>query len=178
MSDYKIVDPAVGAPSPVSLTATTRQWPLGFIGQAEDFATGTARVGQALFQYCVGDTAGQPQSAGQLVFLRGNSAMLAGTVNRLSNFPAGIAAGPISASNVYGWVQVQGLCDYARCSNHDIAVGASAFIASTTGLLATAQGATGAGLYGVHFPISATSTQSLSVTCYLNFPHVGPSSAL
>lgn len=178
MSDYKIIDPQIGAPSPVSITGTVQQWPLGYIAKAEDKASASAQIGEGMFQYVVGDTAGAPQSAGQLVFIRGNSAMLAGTVNRLSNLPLGVAAGAISASNVYGWVQVQGLCDYAFMSNHAVAVGASAFIASTTGNIATTQGATGAAIYGIHFPISATSAQSRSLTCYLNFPHVGPSSAL
>ena len=178
MSDYKIVEPQIGAPSPASATATVQQWPLGYVARGEDFATGSARLGDGLFQYCIGASAGQPQSRGQLVQIRGYSAALAGTVNRLSNFPLGLAAGPISGSNVYGWVQVRGLADYAKASNHDIAVGASAFVGSTTGMIATTQGATGAAIYGIAFPISATSTQSQSITIDLNFPTMGPSSAL
>lgn len=178
MSDYKIVEPQLGIPSPASSTGTVQQWPLGFVARGVDLATGSARLGEGLFQYCVGATAGQPQLRGQMVQIRGHSAALLGTVNRLSNFPVGLAAGPISASNVYGWVQVKGVADYARCSNHDIAVGASAFAASTTGLIATTQGATGAAIYGIAFPVSLTSTQSLSVTIDLNFPTMGPSSAL
>jgi hypothetical protein len=178
MSNFKIVEPSIGAPSPVSLTATTQLWPLGFVAKAADHATGSARLGDGLFQYCVGATAGAPQSIGQLVQIRGNSAALAGTANRLSNFALGLAAGAISATNVYGWVQIKGLADYGRCSNHDIAVGASAFVASTTGLIATTQGATAAGINGIHFPVSLTSTQSLSVTMELNFPAMNIGSAL
>jgi hypothetical protein len=178
MSDYKIVEPQMGAPSPTSLTATTQQWPLGYIAKGEDFATGSARVGDGLFQYVVGDTAGPALSRGQAVLMRGNSALLAGTVNRLSNLPLGIAAGPVSASNVYGWVQVQGFCDYARGTNANTSVGATAFVGSTTGQLASTQGAVGARIWGLHFPIQVTADNSLSVTCYLNFPHMGPSSAL
>ena len=186
MSDYKIVEPQMGAPSPCSVTATVQAWPLGFIAKAADFASGlggtaftsVTRCGDGLFQYVVGDTAGPALSRGQAVLMRGNSALLAGTVNRLSNLPLGIAAGPISASNVYGWVQVQGFCDYARGTNANTSVGATAFVGSTTGQLASTQGAVGARIWGLHFPIQVTADNSLSVTCYLNFPHMGPSSAL
>ena len=186
MSDYKIVEPALGNPSPCSVTATVQAWPLGFIAKAADFASGlggtaftsVTRCGDGLFQYVVGDTAGPALSRGQAVLMRGNSALLAGTVNRLSNLPLGIAAGPISASNVYGWVQVQGFCDYARGTNANTSVGATAFVGSTTGQLASTQGAVGARIWGLHFPIQVTADNSLSVTCYLNFPHMGPSSAL
>lgn len=178
MSDFKIVEPQMGAPSPVSLTATSAQWPLGYIAKGEDFQTGTARIGDGLFQYVIGDTAGAPQSRGQAVMIRGNSVLLAGTVNKASNLPLGIAAGPVSASNVYGWVQVQGYCDYARGTNANTSVGASAFVGSTTGQLASTQGAAGQRIWGVHFPVQVTADNSLSVTCYLNFPHMGPSSAL
>ena len=186
MSDYKIVEPQLGVPSPVTLTATVQQWPLGYIAKGEDFASGlggtaftsVTRCGDGLFQYCVGDTAGPALSIGQAVLLRGNSALLAGTVNRLSNLPLGIAAGALSASNVYGWVQVQGFCDYARGTNANTSVGATAFVGSTTGQLASTQGAVGARIWGLHFPIQVTADNSLSVTCYLNFPHMGPSSAL
>jgi hypothetical protein len=182
MANFKIAAPQMGAPSPVSATGTVQQWPLGYVAKAIDYqttATATAtNCGVGEFVYAVGATAGAPQSAGQLVMFSGNSVMLAGTVNRLSNFPVGLAAGAISASNVYGWVQVKGVADNARISNHDVAAGASAFVASTTGLIATTQGAVGARIWGIHFPVSATSTQSLSVTVALNYPHMGPSSAL
>jgi len=186
MSDYKIVEPQMGAPSPCSVTATVQGWPLGYIAKGEDFASGlggtaftsVTRCGDGLFIYAVGDTAGAPQSRGQAVMLRGNSALLAGTVNKASNLPVGIAAGPISASNVYGWVQVQGFCDYARGTNANTSVGATAFVGVTTGQLASTQVAVGQRIWGVHFPMQVTSDNSLSVTCYLNFPHMGPSSAL
>jgi hypothetical protein len=182
MANFKIAAPQMGAPSPVSVTGTSQQWPLGYIARAIDYqttATATASdCGVGEFLYAIGATAGAPQSAGQLVMLSGNSAMLAGTVNRLSNLPLGIAAGAISASNVYGWVQVKGICDYAFMSNHAVAVGASAFVASTAGNIASTQGATGAAIYGIAFPVSATSAQSRSLTVALNYPHMGPSSAL
>ena len=187
MSDYKFVEPQIGAPSPCSVTATVQAWPLGYLAKGEDFASGlggtaftsVARIGDGLFQYAVGDTANPSLSRGQVVILRGNSAQLAGTVNRLSNFPVGVAAGPLSASNVYGWVQVQGLCDYAfGHSAGNFAAGATAFVGSTTGEFATTQGAVGARIWGAHYPVSADNTQSRSLTVHLNFPHMGPSSAL
>jgi len=186
MSDFRIVEPQIGAPSPTSLTATTQQWPLGYIAKGADFASGlggtaftsVTRCGDGLFQYCVGDTAGPALSRGQAVLIRGNSALLAGTAQKASNLPLGIAAGPLSASNVYGWVQVQGYCDYARGTNVNTSVGATAFLGSTTGQIATGSGAAGNAIWGLHFPKQVTADNSLSVTCYLNFPHLGPSSAL
>ena len=186
MSDYKIVEPQLGVPSPVTLTATVQQWPLGYIAKGEDFASGlggtaftsVTRCGDGLFQYCVGDTATPALSIGQAVLLRGNSVLLAGTVNKASNLPVGIAAGALSASNVYGWVQVHGFCDYARGTNANTSVGATAFVGSTAGQLASTQGAAGQRIWGLHFPVQVTADNSLSVTCYLNFPHMGPSSAL
>jgi hypothetical protein len=163
----------------VTLTATTQQWPLGYLALGQDYSSGSSQLGNGLFQYCVGASAGQPQSIGQCVQIRGYSAALAGTVNRLSAFPLGIAAGAISGTNVYGWVQVKGLCDYARATGgFNILAGASAFVGSTTGQLATTQGATGAAIYGMAFPVSCDASQSLSVTVDLNFPMNGPSSAL
>lgn len=171
MANYVIVDPVIGAPSPASQTDTTQRWALGLEVRGTDAQSGTAQLGGGVFVYVKGYSANQPQSAGQLVqFVGNNSVQLAGTVNTASNMPVGLACGAISASNVYGWVQVQGLADNARISNHDVAVGASAYVASTTGLVATTQGAVGARVVGMYFPVSATSTQSLSVTVSLNRP--------
>lgn len=181
MSNYVFAEPQLGiAPTPMSATYTFATsasvyptFPLGYELRAEDWQSGsTPSLGAGVFVHVVGNSAGAPQSAGQLVLIQGNSALLAGTANQGSNFPIGLAAGAISASNVAGWVQIQGYADYAKISNHSVGVGASAFVASTTGLVATTQGAAGAQIKGIAFPMSVTSAQSQSVTLYLNRPFV------
>lgn len=175
MASYQFVDPFIG-PSPVPVSGTytfatsasvNPTWPFGLEVRATD-----PTYGGGVFVHVQGATAGAPQSAGQLCLIQGNSVLLAGTANQGSNFPLGVVAGAISASNVAGWVQVQGYVDNARISNHAVAVGASAYVASTTGLIATTQGAVGARIIGVNFPVSVTSSQSVSVTAYLNRPYV------
>jgi len=173
MANFVAAEPFLGIPTAMSGTYTyatsanvPTAFPLGYEVRAVD-----PTLGAGVFVHVVGGAAG-PQSAGQLVLIQGNTANLAGTVNAASNFPLGLAAGAISATNVAGWVQVYGYADYARCSNHAIAVGASAFVASTTGLIATTGGAAGAQVKGIAFPVSVTSSQSVSVTCFLNRPVV------
>jgi hypothetical protein len=174
MSNYQAASPMLGAPAPMSATYTfatsigvNPAWPLGYEMRALD-----PTLGGAVFVHVVGNSASAPQSLGQLVLIQGNSVLLAGTGNQGSNFPIGLAAGAISASNVAGWVQIEGYADYARMSNHSVGVGASAFVASTLGNVATTQGAAGAQVKGIAFPVSLSSSASAAVTMYLNRPFV------
>jgi hypothetical protein len=114
MSDYKIIHPQIGA-IPVSQTDTSKRLELGYRAQAIDMAsgsgnTGSANFGAAQFVYCVGFSTSAP-TRGDLVQRFGNSVKKMGSGSTASNMPLGIAAGDISATNVYGWVQVKGICD-------------------------------------------------------------------
>jgi hypothetical protein len=190
LANFKFIGAYPGEPGGyVSVTGTSQQWQLGDTVQAIDFGTTATQstsinppydCGAGIFQYGVGYSVSAPQSRGQLVQLIGNSVKLMGSGSSLVNLPLGIAAGPISASNVYGWVQVRGMLDYGRLDqNADVTAGTSAFIGSAAdGCIASTQTATGNALLGVHFPVSIGGASSNSATLFLNFPKVMMGSAL
>ena len=189
MSDFRIIHPQVGA-VPVSSTGTDVLLPLGYHAQAFDLQTGSTNCGAGSFIYVVGvaSNASSPVK-GDLVIFKGNTVQKAGSASTASYLPLGIAAGSISGTNVYGWVQVRGLCDYAKMENASTdtylagGVAATAFIGSATdGCMNTTQSATGAAIIGIHFPMGsmvitgASSTWSASsfsnMTVQLNFPQI------
>lgn len=115
MSDFYIVDPFIGAPTPVTVTASTPKWPLGLECRAVDRDAASSLGGQAgVFVYARGSNMA---SAGQFVHLHNGSAVLLASGNSAWPNPIGVGAGNLSATNVYGWVQIQGRCDYARGTN-------------------------------------------------------------
>lgn len=185
MSNYVFIGPGMMGQVPMSQTDTAQRYELGLevfardvgnlplTGSAASSSVGSGALGGGVFRYVQGG-ATSVSAQGQLVAIQGNSVFPVGSAHKASAFPVGVAAGAISATSVFGWVQVQGMCDYARISNHDIAVGAQAFLASTAGLLATTNTATNDGRFivGIGFPVSATSTQSASITCDLNRPFI------
>ena len=173
MSDYKIVDPFVGAPSPVSLYDTAQKWPIGLEVRAADKASGTAPFGGAVFVYCQGSNV---SSAGQWVNIINGSAVLMAAANSASGYPVGVAAGTISATSNYGWVQIQGVCDYAKgtsgATNLALTAGSGAFIvAGTAGFI---QGVSIAGnrVMGVNVLSSRASDATTPVYVNLNRPYV------
>jgi len=169
MSDYKMIEPVQGAPSPATGTATVQQWPLGYEAKFVDNQSGTANIGAGVFIYAQGSNV---TAVGQAVALNGNQAVLLAAANSASKFPVGIAAGNLSATNVYGWVQVQGVADYVRGTNSSIAAGVPLYInAGTAGLIASVV-STGHMVLGAVCPVSYTSSQSLSMTVQLNRPIV------
>ena len=168
MSNYVVADPFVGAPTPVSGTDTVQRWPLGLEVRAVDAGSASVQLGGAVFVYCQGSNVA---SGGQFVHIINNSAVLLASGNSASFYPIGVAAGAMTATNVYGWVQVQGLCDYGRVSNSDGAAGVRLALASTAGQIGTVT-ALGSRIQGIIAPVSWTSTQSASITVQLNRPFV------
>jgi hypothetical protein len=170
MSKFAIIDPVIGAPSPVSATATTQQWQLGYTAQGFDVATvaSSLNLGCAGFVYAVGSNVA---SLGQFVMLSNSSAVLLASANSASFFPIGVAAGNLSASNVFGWVQTAGLCDYARGTNSSIGAGVPLYMAGTSGILISTPAA-GSRVFGVVAPVSYTSSQSSALTVQLYGPFV------
>jgi len=196
-ANFKIIEPGIGN-QPVTLTQTVSQFPLGLEVQAVDMASGSAATGSGnlgcgRFVYCVGSGASAP-SRGDLVFMKGNTVMKAGSASTASWLPLGIAAGDITATNVYGWVQVAGMCDYAKMENATTdtylagGAAATAFIGSATdGCMNTTQTATCNAIMGIGFPFgsvvltgasSTWSTASFSnMTVQLCYPQVRGGSA-
>lgn len=171
MSTFMVVDPFIGNPTPVSATATSQQFPIGLRVRAVDMQTGktsaVSYLGGGEFEYAQGSNV---TAIGQFVMLSASSAVLLDPANSASFFPIGVAAGNLSATNVFGWVQVQGLCDYARGTNTAIAAGQPLYVcAGTAGLLVTNVVA-GNHVLGVVAPNSYTSSQSKSLTVRLDYP--------
>lgn len=164
MSTFKIVTPILGQ-SGISDTGTSQLFPLGRMVDAVDIGTGTAAgIGAGRFVYARGSNVA---SVGQFVHLINGSAVLLASANSSNANQVGMAAGVLSATNVFGWVQVQGVADYGRGTNSSIAAGAPLYLCGTSGLLAAASAA-GSRVDGVHCPVSYTSAQSASLTVYLD----------
>ena len=136
MANYVIVDPFIGAPSPVSLTDTVQKFPLGLVARAVDMNTGTANVGGGEFVYCVGAATGG--TAGAFVQYAGYTASVMSAANSASRLPCGFAAGALTATNAYGWVQIRGIVDNAKGTNADIAAGVPLYLHAGAGQIASA----------------------------------------
>lgn len=163
MSTYKIVDQAVGAPSPVTQVDATQRFPLGFIARAADNSLGAAQ-----FVYLQGSNVA---SVGQLVAISGNQAVLAGTVNSTAAGPVAVAAGVMSATNLYGWAQVQGICDFVKFTNSSVAAGAPVYMAAGTAGVVVTNVVAGNGIKGIVPTVSYTSSQTYG-TAHLMYPQV------
>ena len=167
MSKYVAIDPILGAPAPMSATATSQQWQLGYAVQGFDVATvaSSKNVGAGMFVYAIGSNVA---SLGQFVMLSNSSAVLLASGNSSQGFNIGVAAGNLSASNVFGWVQIAGICDYAvGGTNSSIGAGAPLYLAGTAGILVT-NVALGSHVVGIVAPVSFTSSQISSFTVQLN----------
>ena len=165
---FMCVDPTLGVPAPATATATARQFPLGYTARFEDKQTGTAYRGCAEFVYCQGSNV---TALGQVVHISNNSAVLLAAANSASFFPVGVAAGALSATNVYGWVQVAGLCDYLVLTNASLAAGGANYInAGTAGFLQSGAVA-GNKVVGIVAPQSNTSADTYALV-QLNRPQV------
>ncbi|MEY2667681.1 MAG: hypothetical protein RJA59_319 [Pseudomonadota bacterium] len=163
ISQYKVINPV--GPVALSDTATVQQFPLGFkvdavkIGSASNDSGGYGR-----FMYAQGSNVA---SAGQFVNIFNGSAVLLASGNSSSFGPIGVAAGVLSATNAYGWVQMEGYVDYYRHTNVAGAVNIPIYYGSTAGQIGTVS-VTGSRIEGIFVPNSWTSSQSASVTLYLD----------
>lgn len=173
MSNYYAVNPLIGAPTPVTATASSPQFPIGLEVQAVDKNAVTSAGGAAgVFVYARGSNVA---SAGQFVHIVNGSAVLLASGNIASAYPVGVAAGALTATNVYGWVQVAGRVDYAKCTNHSFAAGIPLFFASTAGYIGSVSGA-GSRLFNIVAPVSNhSSLSSGAMTFDLNRPTGYPS---
>lgn len=176
MSKFMVVDPFIGNPTPVSNTATLQQFAIGLIARAEDKLSGASSLyrGAGEFIYCQGSNV---TAIGQFVQVSNGSAVLLASANSGSAFPIGVAAGNISATNVFGWVQIGGICDYAQGTNSSIAAGVPLYLAATAGIINSVS-ALGSRVQGVVAPNSYTSSQSASLTVQLFRPFIPGLTAL
>lgn len=176
MSTYKIVDPTVGV-VPVTQTDSVQRFPLGYLARGADLGSQASSLNQGggQFVYIQGSNA---SSAGVFVAISGNQAVLAGTVNSTSPSPVGVACAVLSATSQFGWAMVQGLCDFARGTNSSVAAGGPVYVAAGTAGIAGSVSALGNRIIGACFGASYTSSQSNSMSVYLQFPSVNQLTAL
>jgi len=172
MSSYVIVDAIIGG-APVSRIDTTPLVPTGYLAHAIDNATvkSSVNVGAGMFVYARGSNA---TTNGQFVHLSGGlggvSAVLLASANSTVFWPIGVCAGALTGTGQFGWVQVQGLCDYATASNTSVAANAYIALGSTAGQVGSVT-ALGSRIMGIAVPNSFTSSQT-SLTVFLNFPAI------
>jgi hypothetical protein len=163
ISQYKVISPV--GPVALSDTATAPQFQVGLRVDALKFASASNDTGGfGKFVYAQGSNVA---SAGQFVNLVNGSAVLLASANSSSFAPIGIAAGVLSATNAYGWVQLEGYVDYYRHTNNSGAAQIPIYYGSTAGQVGTVS-AVGSRLHGVYAPVSWTSSQSASVTLYID----------
>jgi hypothetical protein len=179
ISQYKALDPAIGAGA-LSDIDTVKRFPLGYEVQAVRVATGSADTvpgwEAGVFKYAQGSNVA---SVGQFVHLSQGSAVLLAAANSASKFPAGVACAVLGATSQYGWVQVEGPCDYARGTNSSIAAGVPLYIAAGTAGILVTNVVAGNQVLGAVAPASYTSSQSNSLTLQLARPHlVGVSASI
>ena len=113
MANYVILSPI--AQGPVTETHSSPRFPLGMEVVAFDRNRATSAGNAAgVFVYARGSNIA---SAGQFCHLQNGSAVLLASGNSAMALPVGICPSVLSATNVYGWVQIQGFVDYARGTN-------------------------------------------------------------
>lgn len=170
ISQYKVIGPEVGGVA-VSDVDTFKRFPLGFEVRGWRQATGSADSAfgaeAGVFKYAQGSNV---SSAGQFVMHSAGSAVALAAANSASKFPVGVACAALSATGVYGWVQVEGPCDFARGTNSSIAAGVPLYIAAGTAGYLVTNVVAGNQVLGVVAPVSYTSSQSQSLSVQLNRP--------
>jgi hypothetical protein len=122
--------------------------------QFRDVQTAAAALGGAAAVFCQGSNVA---SAGQFVMISNNSAVLLDSGNSTCFWPIGIAGAPMTATNVYGWVGVQGVFDNGAFTNVVMAANNRIALASTAGQIGSVT-ALGSGIRGIAIPVSYTST--------------------
>ncbi|HET6485074.1 MAG TPA: hypothetical protein VFH83_01565, partial [Spirochaetia bacterium] len=109
-SAYQFIEPGAGFPG-ISNTGTfnTSSVPaplaFGLVAGARD-----PTYGYAEFMFVAGST----NAAGDACLLQAGTAQQLASAGTASQGPVGIAVTAMTATNVYGWVQVYGVCDYAN----------------------------------------------------------------
>lgn len=163
-SAYQFAEPGAAFPG-VSATGTVQLMRLGLIAGALD-----PTLGYAEFMYVQGAAASAP-TAGDWCVLSQYSAGQAVSGNTASQGVVALAPAALSATNVFGWVQVMGHADYAKGTNASIAAGAPLFIGSAAGRANSTGSAAGFRIDGAYCgTASYTSSQSNSLTAFLYYP--------
>jgi len=171
-SNYAFIEPGGGFPSisnsgTFNTSGSGNQAPLAFglIAGARD-----PTYGYAEFMFVAGPAAGTV-GAGDAVLLLPNTVQQLVSGSTASQGAVGIAVTSLTAASVWGWAQVQGVCDYAHLDTAGTgAVGAACFIGTTAGQLQTTAGATGYIINGIKVSNYTTTAASKSAILNLYWP--------
>jgi len=170
ISQYKLMGPNVGGIA-VSDIDTVKRFPLGQELQGCRVGTGSAdtALGQecGVFKYVQGSNIG---SAGQFAMMSNGSAVLLAAANSAAKWPVGVACAALTATSQFGWMQVEGPCDFARGTNSSIAAAVPLYIAAGTAGLLVTNVVAGNQVLGVIAPVSYTSSQSSALSVNLARP--------
>lgn len=156
---YVAIDPIVAPAFSESGTFATASGkypplPLGYEVRFKDNQTGSGNAGGAVAVMCQGSNV---TAAGQFVQITNGSAILLDSGNSLSRLPIGIAGAPMSATNVWGWVGVQGKFDNGAFTNVAASVTHPIAFGSTAGQIGTVTGV-GSEIRGLAIENAYTST--------------------
>ena len=169
MANFVFAEPQLGiGPTPMSATYTFAtsagvypSFPLGYEVRAED-----PTLGAGIFVHAQGSDIG---TAGLVVYLsNGTQAVKLGAA---SPYPVGVAAGALSATNVAGWVQIQGIKDDARGTNVSLTATNPLFIGTAAGFVVSGSVA-GSRIQNMVCAANYNTTNSLSMSLYLDRPYV------
>jgi hypothetical protein len=141
--------------------------PFGMEVRFKDNQTGSGNAGGCVGVMCQGSNV---TAAGQFVQVVSNSAILLDSANSASFYPIGIAGAPMSATNVWGFVGLEGLFDNGAFTNVSFAANARVALASTAGQIGSVT-ALGSGIRGIILPVSFTSSQT-NLTVQLARPFI------
>lgn len=163
-SAYQFLEP--GFPGLSATVSGTPAQPLGIVAGARD-----ASFGYAEFMYVRGAAASAP-TAGDACLVIGNfQAQQVVSGNTASQGPIVIAPAALSNTNVFGWAQWYGVCDYANMGTQGTAaVGLPVVIGTTAGRLQTTAGATGFIINGLKISQYSTTANSNSGVLFMNYP--------
>jgi len=171
ISQYKLMGPNVGGIA-VSDIDTVKRFPLGLEISGCRMGTAAADLtafGQecGVFKYVQGSNIG---SAGQFAMISAGSAVLLAAAASAAKWPIGVACAALTATSQFGWVQVEGPCDFARGTNSSIAAAVPLYIAAGTAGLLVTNVVNGNQVLGVMAPVSYTSSQSSALSVNLARP--------
>jgi len=200
MSNYVIVNPGFGGAPPVTQTDQTStvyptglRFPVGVTMLASDAGGSTnvsgspgtstaAQLGYGRFVYVQGSNI---SASGMVAMIVPQSLPNSGVVYQAqactaatnSMWPIGVAAAVLNATSQYGWVQVEGVCDFVRFTNSSIAAGINLYQGATAGILHSASGGDGSWYRGI-VPVQSYTSSQVVGTCLLMNPQLNNLSAV
>lgn len=164
-SSYQFIEPGAAFPG-VSATGTVQLMRLGLIAGAHD-----PTFGYAEFMYVRGSSNSVPTAGDGCLIDGAYRAQQLVSGNTVSRGPVGLAPAALSATNVFGWVQVMGVADFVNMGTQGTtAAGFPVVVGTTAGRLQTTAGATGFLINGLYVSQYSTTANSNSGILFAYYP--------